>query len=408
VFVVHDVEGHGEREGDAAEQREEQPVDDGAGERESTDGHQERLAEEADRADGAEHVQQDQRVEVVDQVPHFQPPEEAPGEERQDRRDEGRVGDRAALVAVDGLHLDVGHAQPAGVELDEQVVQEAVVVVELVDLEGREGATGDGGVAVLGVHRLPVAAGRLRQAGEDGVAEPPPPAHATDVIPAEQAVALGVVRPPFDDGIDDPVEDGGVHLAVTVHDRDDVHSVLEGVPVPGLDGGADAAVVLVADGDDQGLVLGSETGGGGRSPVAVGRAGVVQDLLPGAVGRGVVDDVRPVDERREGPDDVADEPLLVVRRDHDGHGLSFVHGSWGRWGAERGAGSRDGRPVLLSAIRERGHCYPPPVGRESVTTTRVDGAVIRAWARRQCGSAACRDGRRSAGPAGAPPARPAR
>ena len=56
-------------------------------------------------------------------------------------------------------------------------------------------------------------------------------------------------------------------------------------------------------------------------------AGVIEGAYgrDGAVGGAVVDDVDAVDERRDRPDRLADQLLLVVRGDHDGHALAFEH-----------------------------------------------------------------------------------
>jgi len=50
-------------------------------------------------------------------------------------------------------------------------------------------------------------------------------------------------------------------------------------------------------------------------------------LLPRPVGRAVVHDVDAVRELGHRVDDLADEPLLVVRRDHDADRVPVIHRS---------------------------------------------------------------------------------
>ena len=121
----------------------------------------------------------------------------------------------------------------------------------------------------------------------------------------EQAVGLGVVGLAVRDGGDELLQVGRLHLAVGRHHAGDVDLVGERALVAGDDRGADARVLLVLDDLD--------------ARIGVGGA------LDCGVGRVVVDDVDPVDERRNLRDGGADQLLLVVGRHDDRNCLAGKH-----------------------------------------------------------------------------------
>jgi len=264
-------------------------------------------------------------VEPEHDVLHLQAPEEVLEEEPGDFEDVGTVLDPGLLPAVFCRVGDVAHAEPADVEPDHDVVAVAVAGIDVVKADAFERPGGDGGVAVLRVHHLPVAGRDLGEESEDGVADEPPGAHALAVRGGEEAVADGVVAPAVDDGVEEHGEDLGVHLVVACHDCRHLDAVGEGCLVPGDDGGADTLVDVVADGDD--------------SPVADGG---LLDVPPGGIFRAVIDDVDFLDKFRDGGEGLLDQGLLVVGRDDDCDAETAVAGC--------------SAPILLHGISDHGGC----------------------------------------------------
>jgi hypothetical protein len=208
------------------------------------------------------------------------------------------------------------------VEFDEQVVTVPVELVDVVEVEGVQRRQRDGRVPVLWVADGPIAARDLGEPGEEVVAEESERRHPLARLRVEQSVALRVLGPSLDDGVQEAREVAGSHLAVAAHHRRDGDAVLTGPSVPRGDGRTHAAVLLVADGDDAPFEVGSLDG----SVLAVfdalrGRP----DDGPGVVGRPVVDDVDPVDVRGDRLDDGTYELRLVVGRYDDADCVVAVH-----------------------------------------------------------------------------------
>lgn len=246
-------------------------------------------------------------MEPEHDVLHLQAPEEVLEEEPGDFEDVGTVLDPGLLPAVFCRVGDVAHAEPADIEPDHDVVAVAVAGVDVVKADAFERPGGDGGVAVLGVHHLPVAGRDLGEEGEDGVADEPPGAHALPERRGEEAVADGVVAPAVDDGVEEHGEDLGVHLVVACHDCRDLDAVGEGCLVPGDDGGADTPVLFMVEGGDPGVLL-----------------CIFLDDRERPVFRAVIDRVDLFHESGDGLEGLTDQELFVVGRDDYGDTAATV------------------------------------------------------------------------------------
>ena len=292
-------------------------------------------------------------MEVADDVLLLHPPEEPLEQEPGDRGHDLAQADAALLPhAVDRPRRVVAHAAVPDVQVDEQVVGEAVARVEAVEVEQAQRLERDGGVAGLRVGHLPVAGRDLREEGEDGVAEV---AVARDQLPGlagEEAVGLGVVALAGGDALDQGGEVVGIHLVVRGHDARDVDRVVARVLVAGDDGGADAGVHLVPEHLD----------------ARVGLGGATHGRVLGAV----VDDDDPVDERGDAAHGLGHELLLVVGRDDDGDGLPLVHATriGGREGPLEGATPcGGGKPAPRGGRRAR-RARSPGTRRRRPTSSR--------------------------------------
>lgn len=137
-------------------------------------------------------------MEAQYHVLHLESPEELPEEHDGDLAHVVAVFYGGAFLAVAGWHGNVHGAEAKGVQLYQHIVAVAVVGVEIVQVHVGEGLAGDGCVAVLGVHDVPVTAGYLGDHGEQAVAKCTPFAHAHTELLAEQAVAFGVIGLAFD------------------------------------------------------------------------------------------------------------------------------------------------------------------------------------------------------------------
>ena len=219
-------------------------------------------------------------MEVADDVLLLHPPEEALEQEPGDRGHDLAQADAALLPnAVDRPRRVVADAPVPDVQVDEQVVGEAVARVEAVEVEEAQRLQRDRRVAGLRVGHLPVAGGDLREEGEDRVAEVAVAGDELPGLPGEEAICLRVVALAGDDSTDEGAEVGRLHLVVRCHDAGDVDLEVAGALVAGDDGRPDAGVALVADDLDPGI-------GDGRA-------------LDGCVARAVVHDEDP-DRRTRG------------------------------------------------------------------------------------------------------------
>src|SRR5215213_7491532 len=198
IFIGFHVEPHGEEEQLEPRDDEEGDEDDrGARDRVARDTEPDlEAAEQKARAEEQhpQRVEEDQGVEVADDVLLLHPPEEALRQEPGDLRDDVSQTDAAPLAdAVDGARGIVAYAAVPDIQVDEQVVGEAVALVDAVEVEQLERLEVHGRVARLRVRDMPVAGRDLRQEGEHGV---PQVARARDELPSlagEEPVCLGVV-----------------------------------------------------------------------------------------------------------------------------------------------------------------------------------------------------------------------
>ena len=232
---------------------------------------------------------------------------------------------------------------------------------------------------------MPVAGGDLRQQREHRVAEVAVLRDQLPRLPGEEAVRLRVVDLAAGDRRGDRLEVGRVHLVVGRHHAGDVDPLLDRALVAGDDRGADALVLRVHDDLDAWV-------GRGAPPCALGsrRASIVDDVErgrriqgsrraspqsatprrgparrpPRACPRaldlrgGAAADERLPEERREDPDDQADQA------------------------ADRGAGAAVRPGVLTATAGER-----MPAFRRSA---RARGIAARTAGRSRAGRAAAR------------------
>src|SRR5581483_11833325 len=89
-----------------------------------------------ERREEAEGVEEDERMEVADHVLLAQAPEEALEQQPGDARDDLPVADPRALAdAVDRPRREVAHPRVPDVQMDEEVVREAVARVHAIEVE---------------------------------------------------------------------------------------------------------------------------------------------------------------------------------------------------------------------------------------------------------------------------------
>ena len=154
---------------------------------------------------------------------------------------------------------------------------------------------------------MPVAGRDLRQQRQHRVAEV---ARAWDQIPrltGHEPVGLRIVELAARDRACQGLQVAGIHLIVGRHHAGDVHALGERALVAGDDRRSDAAIALVCEHVD---------------PWVADAAGT----LDGCVARAVVDDVDPVDERRNAGKRDPDKLLLVVRGNDDRDAPALEHG----------------------------------------------------------------------------------
>src|SRR4029453_2366342 len=252
VFVRLHVEPHGKQE-ELEPGDDEQCDEDDGGARDLVPRDAEADLEPAEDEASAEEehpqgVEEDEGMEVADDVFLLHPPEEALQKEPGDLRDDVAQADAAPLpYAVDWPRRVVAHAAVPDVQVDEQVVREAVALVDPVEVEELQRREVDRGVAGLRVGYVPVPRRDLRQEREHRV---PEIAGARDQLPGlagEEPVRLGVVDLVRRDALDERLEVVRVHLAIRRHHRGYLDLVGDRALVPGDDGRADSLVPLVRD-----------------------------------------------------------------------------------------------------------------------------------------------------------------
>jgi len=127
-----------------------------------------------------------------------------------------------------------------------------------------------------------------------------------------EAIALGVVGPARDDRLDDPRNQGRVHLAVAVELDDDVRAKFGGLPISGQRRAAHAQIGLVDDDLNAGVLA------------------AFPDVSSGAFGAGIVDHEDDADLRPDSPQNVKDVVPLPITRDNHGDNRRFDVRSGGR------------------------------------------------------------------------------
>ena len=145
-------------------------------------------------------IEKYQGVKVQDDIFHLQAPEKILQEEPGNADNVGVVLDARSLEPVACRVRNVNHTKTHHVELNENVVAIPVPRIDVVQADMLERTFRDGGIPVLRVHHLPVAAGNLREHGKDGVPGKTPPAHPFPEIGVNQAVSHGIVTLVANDG----------------------------------------------------------------------------------------------------------------------------------------------------------------------------------------------------------------
>src|SRR3954468_8236047 len=140
VLVGLHVEPHGEeQELEPGNDQEGYEYDRGARDRVPRDAEADlQPAEHETRAEEQhpQRVEEDKGMKVADDVLLLHPPEEALRQEPGDLRDDVAQADAAPLAdAVDGARRVIAHAPVPDVQVDEQVVREAVALVNPVEVE---------------------------------------------------------------------------------------------------------------------------------------------------------------------------------------------------------------------------------------------------------------------------------
>ena len=218
------------------------------------------------------------------------------------------IADAGALAdAVHGSRRKVAHARVPDVQVDEEVVREAVARVDAIEVERLERSLPDRRVAGLRISDVPVARRDLRQQRQHRVAEI---ARARDQIPRlarHEPVRLRIVDLAARHRDGQRLEVARIHLVVGRHHAGDVHPLGECALVATHDRGADTTVAFELDHLDARVA---------RSARALG----------GGVSRPVVHDVDAVDERWNAGQRRLDQALLVVRGDDDRDAPVFEHG----------------------------------------------------------------------------------
>ena len=259
------------------------------------------------RHQGAEHVEEDERVKVADHVLLLHPPPEALEQQPRDPGCDRADPNPGALPhAVDRPRRHVTHARRDDVEVHEHVVRKAVAAVDPLQVEALERRERERRVARLRVGDMPIARGDLRQQREHRVAEVAAVRDQRPRLARDQPVRLRVVDLASRDRRDEADELGGVHLVVTRHHARHVDQLRARAKVAGHDRCTDTTVPLVDDHLDTRIADGS-------CP------------CDGLVGRGVVDDDDPIDEVRDPSHGLGDEVLLLVRGNDDGDTLALDH-----------------------------------------------------------------------------------
>ena len=103
----------------------------------------------------------------------------------------------------------------------------------------------DRGVAVGRVEDVPLPAGCLDEEREPGVAHLAGERHLPQRLGVVEPVALGIVRAPGDERLDEVRQVDRVHLVIGVHLDADVHPLAQGVAIPGHHGRAHALVAFM-------------------------------------------------------------------------------------------------------------------------------------------------------------------